>query len=298
MLSISSCDNRLVEPEPQILVVADYSSLEVGVQGDFCSRLFGDDQILEMYIAQETKGLDIHCANAREVFGKWLGWVVPDYVVIERRRVACPYAGKRVDRIPIEEFKAHPYGGILRKLIKEIWYGLAYGKSAYGFATLIGADGKMIGERQALAMLNALLDAVPGMRKWMRWVEAFVRKHGGIYSLGGRWCDLSHLLETGDEWAIKAAYRKAYNFPMQATAADIMGCAMVSVTRCLEFIETLFRIFLQVHDELVTRGPERNADKAEGLLVRHMKNATANGTKLIVDLQVGSGRGYNYFDAK
>jgi DNA polymerase I-like protein with 3'-5' exonuclease and polymerase domains len=284
--------------EPQTLLAADYSSLEIGVLGDFCSRLFGDDQILEMYVAQETKDLDIHCLTAREVFGKWLGWTVPDFVKIEGKKVPCPYAGKRADHIPTEEFKAHPWGGILRKLIKEIRYGLAYGKSPYGFATLVGADGKMIGERVAGQMIDALLEAEPGQRKWMRWVEEFVRKHGGIYSLGGRWCDLSVFLESGDDWELKKAYRKAYNFPCQATAADIMATATVAVWQCQQFRATGFRTFLQVHDELVTRGPECNIEIADPLLVGHMKSATANGVPLIVPLQVKSGRGHNYFEAK
>lgn len=251
-----------------------------------------------MYIAQETKGLDIHCVNAKEVFGRWLKWEIPAFVVIEGKKVPCPYAGKRVDFIPTDEFKKHPFGGALRKLIKEIWYGLAYGKSAYGFATLVGADGRMIGERVAQAMLDALLDSVPGMRKWMQWVEAFVRKHHGIYSLGGRWCDLSQEMESGDEWQHRRAFRRAYNFPMQATAAEIIGVAMVRLWKCAEFAALLFKAFLQVHDELVTRGPTGNVEKAAPILVGHMKGADANGTKLIVDLQVSYGTGYNYFEAK
>ena len=287
----------LGEPHiPQILVVADYSSLEVGLLGDFCSRLFGDDQILEMYAAQ-TRGLDIHSLTAQNVFGKWLKWTVPDYVTAEGQKVKCKYAGKTVDRIPVEEFKAHPHGGNLRELIKAVRYGLAYGKSAYGFATLVGADGKMLGEKTAQAMIDALMDAEPGQRKWIKWVESYVRKHRGIYSLGGRWCDLSHLMG-GDEWQERAAFRKGYNFPMQATGAEIMGVAMAAVWKCPEFQSLGMRVCIQIHDELVSRGPAKNGERAIEVKVGHMKRATANGTKLLVDLQVGAGMAYNYFEAK
>lgn len=251
-----------------------------------------------MYIAQETKGEDLHCKNAREVFGKWLKWTVPEYVIAEGQKVKCPYAGRTVDYIPLHEFKEHPFGKALRKIIKEIWYGLAYGKTVYGFALLTGADGRMIGEQLARAMLDALLDAVPGMRKWMRWVEAYVRKHGGIYSLGGRWCDLSQWMEAPEEWQWQKGFRKGYNFPMQATAAEIIGVAMVMVWKCLELARLEFKTILQVHDELVQRGPVCNGEEAEPILVKHMKNADANGTKLLVDLQVKASRAYNYFEAK
>ncbi len=264
------------------LLVADYSSLEIGIQGDFCLRLFGDEQITEMYIAQ-NRGVDMHSNNAREVFGKWLGWT---------------YEGKRVDSIPVEEFKGHPHGGVLRQMIKEVWYGLAYGKGAHGFSTLVGADGKMIGMETADRMVNALLDAVPGMRDWFRWVEKFVERHHGIYSLDGRWCDLSTEMESPDEWMHRRAFRRAYNFPMQATGAGIIGTAMVAVGGCGGLADLGYRTCLQVHDELVLRGPLKNAVPAGRLLRKHMTGATANGTPLLVPLQVSVECGPNYYEQK
>lgn len=295
--------------ETPTLLVADYSSLEVGIQGDLCQRLFGDGQLIQMYKDQAKpeqggKELDIHSLNAREVFGKWLGWKVPATTKVYDEKsnltadVICEYAGETVDKIPTETFKKHPYGKKLRDMIKEVWYGLAYGKGAYGFSTLIGPDGKMIGEERAQQMVDALLNAVPGMRKWMVWVESFVRKWHGIYSLGGRWCDLKQEMESGADWMIRRAIRRALNFPMQATGAEIIGEAMVAITRCRELIELGFRIILQVHDELVLRGPLRHVERATGLVLNHMKSATANGTRLLVDLQVAADHGANYFAAK
>jgi hypothetical protein len=291
--------DRLKDLEP-IILVGDYSSLEVGVQGDLCMRLFGDDQLLQKYIDQDKKGkdIDIHSSNAREVFGKWLGWVIPPSVKVEGLDVLCPYAGQTADAIPVQEFKKHPYGGKLRQMIKEVWYGLAYGKGAYGFSTLVGPDGKMIGEERAQEMVDALLDAVPAMRKWMEWVEWFIRKHLGIYSLGGRWCDLAELINSGEEWMIRRAIRRALNFPCQASGAEIIGDAMVRIGRCTEMRELGFAIMLQVHDELVLRGPRRNLERARELLVLHMESATANGTSLIVKLQTSTGSGDNYYQAK
>lgn len=287
---------------PQTLLVADYSSLEIGIQGDFSQRLFGDGQILQMYEDQKKKKLggkelDIHSLNAKSVFGKWLEWEIPEYVIADKKKIECPYAGERADGIPTEEFKKHPFGSVLRDLIKAIWYGLAYGKSAYGFATLVGADGKMIGEKTADKMVNALLDAVPAMRAWFKWVEEFVREYHGIYSLGGRWCDLAREMESDNEWEHRRAFRRAYNFPMQATGAEIIGDAMVKIWRDKELRELGYRVCLQVHDELVLRGPLEFIARATEIVVGHMTSATANGTALLVPLQVGTNHGPNYFEA-
>lgn len=256
------------------------------MQGDFCARLFGDEQLLEAYIAQ-ARGIDMHSNNAREVFGRWLGWRVPD---------DQEYGGLTVDHVPVEIFKGHPFGGICRGLIKTTWYGLAYGK--YDFSTLKGADGKPIGRVLSDKMRGALLDAVPGMKHWFRWVERFVNAHHGIYSLGGRWCDLTLEMSSPEEWQHRRAYRRGYNFPNQATGAEIIGNAMVRVMSCPLFRATGFRVCLQVHDELVCRGPLANVERAKELLVGHMVAATANGTRLLVPLQVSADHASNYFEAK
>lgn len=284
------------------LCVADYSSLEIGIQGDYCLRLFGDDQIVRAYADQAKvelggKDVDMHSNNARSVFGTWLGWVIPAWVKVDGHQVLCPYAGETVDKIPVGEFKKHPYGGLCRDLIKAIWYGMAYGKGAYGFATLIGADGKMIGEDAAGKMVGALLDAVPGMRKWFAWVEQFVRNHHGIYSLGGRWCDLATEMG-GEEWQQRRGCRRAYNFPMQAAGAEIIGDAMVRVGSCPELAALGYLLSLQVHDELMLRGPLVHIARATELLRHHMVSATANGTRLLFKPQVTTGHGANYAVAK
>ena len=288
------------------LLVADYSSLEIGIQGDLCKRLFDDDQLIEAYKAQlhPTNPVDLHSNNARNVFGTWLKWTVPMKMTVkdkstgEKKEIKPEYAGLRADKIPVAEFKEHPFGKKLRDLIKAIWYGLAYGKRGYGFQTLCGGDGKEIGLAMADWMVEALLDAVPGMRKWDEWVKKFVRKYHGIYSLGGRWCDLERECSTGDDWDFARAVRRALNFPMQATGAEIIGDAMVRINRCANFKRTGFRVCLQVHDELVARGPLDNVVLAQQLLIKHMREATANGTQLLVQVEVSSSYAQNYGECK
>lgn len=278
------------------LLVADYAALEVVILADLAKRLFKDTQ-LEKLTAPGAP--DIHVANAQYVFGTHLGWIVPEYVVIEGVRVPCPYAGQCVDQIPSAEMKKHSFGSILRNLIKAVFYGLQYGKGAYGFSTLSGADGKPIGEKTAQAMLDGFAVKIPAIFKWQAWVRDYVDENRGIYSLGGRWCPLyDETEENAPDWLRASAYRRAYNFPCQASGAEIIGDAMVRVGRDQDFKCLGFKICLQIHDELVARGPLQNVERAAAILKHHMVNATANGTSLLVPLQVSTGFGPNYYEAK
>ena len=278
------------------LLVADYKALEVVILADLCKRLFGDSQLEEMVAPGAP---DIHVANARMVFGHYLGWTIPQFVTVEGKQVYCNYAGERADAIGQDDFRAHPYGELLRDMIKTVWYGLQYGKGAWGFSTLPGPDGKPIGEEVAERMLKGIEKAVPGPFKWQRWARDFVRRYRGIYSLDGRWCPL--LQETGDgapDWLRNSGYRRAYNFPMQATGAGIIGNAMERIGQDEELRRLGYPTCLQVHDEIVMRGPLDNVKPAGERLKLHMTSATANGTPLIVPLQVSLGHGPNYFEAK
>ena len=254
-------------------VVADYSALEVVILADLCLRLFNDPQIAGMVAPGAP---DVHGVNAREVFGRHLQWVVPD---------GLPDAGRPVLEFEVKQFKgkdAHPFAARLRDMVKTTFYGLAYRKGAYGLSVLEGGDGKMIGEKRAQEMLDAFRVAMPGIFKWHDWVSEYVREHGGIYSLGGRWCPLAEESAPGvPEWLRARGDRRATNFPLQATGAEIVGDAMVRVRSC---------------PELADYGT--TAERAGQLLQGHMVTATANGTRLLIPLTATVGIGENYWESK
>lgn len=271
----------------ETLLVADYAALEIVILADLCLRLFGDSQLAGVVAPGAP---DVHCENARSVFGGYLGWTVPE---------RFQYGGQRVDAIPTAEFKKHPHGALLRDMIKTTWYKIQYGGNAYGLSTMPGPDGKPIGEEFAQRMLDGLEKAIPGPFRWQAWCRSYIKKNRGIYSLGGRWCPLEEETRDGaPEWLLNRAYRRSYNFPVQASAAELIGDAMVRVNADPEMTATGFRICLQVHDELVMRGPEANVEAAGILLRKHMVEATCNGTPLLVPLQASVGHGANYYDAK
>lgn len=271
------------------LVVVDYSALEVVLLAHYLVDMFNDRQLLGMV---QPGAPDIHSVNARQVFGGQLGW--------ER-------AGIPVASAPLEWFKnpddptaaqtALPEYKELRDLIKEVWYGLTYGKTAYGFGgSLLDANNRPIGEDRAEEIVRGLLDALPGLRMYQEGVAEYVLEHGGIHSLSGRWCDVSFLLDMGSNGARNRAIRRCLNFPMQAGGADVVGAAMVAV----HFDEWLrsrgWRIVLQVHDELILEGPEDGAVEALAR-VRMLCEGVLSGV-LMAPLQTSGGTGRNWEEAK
>lgn len=287
----------IVAAPGQTVLVADYSALEVVILADLCKRLFGDTQLEAMV---QPGAPDIHVENAKMVFGGYLGWTVPATCLgDDGKTVECKYAGQCVDKIPSAEFKKHPFGAILRGMIKTVWYGLQYGKGAYGFSILPGPDGKPIGEQVAAKMLAGIEAAVPGPFQWQAWCRNYIDENRGIYSLDGRWCPLyDETAEDAPDWLRARGYRRGYNFPMQATGAGIIGDAMRRIAADEEFKRLGFGIVLQVHDELVAMGPIENVERAKEIMMGHMVAATANGTPLLIPLQVSAGHGPNYYEAK
>lgn len=278
----------IVAPPGMVLVVADETALEVVILADLTKRLFGDT---ELELATAPGAPDFHSTNVIRIFGDLLGYPCP----AQWDGKPCDYSWVR--DIPVAEVKKHPYAAFLRDLIKAVFYGFAYGKRGYGFATLSDGKGGMIGEDLGNKLCEGLTIARPSLGKFEAWVKAYVDKHHAIYSLDGRWADLSHDIASG-KWGLQRAYRRALNFPCQAAAAGIIGDVMVLTNRCPDLRRLGFKICLQVHDEIVMVGPEEGAEEAAKLLKHYMETATANGVQLLVPLTASVSYAKNYLEAK
>lgn len=266
-----------VAPPGYRLLVADESALEVVILGHLLIELFGDSQLADMVAPGAP---DIHSVNARRVFGEYLGW--------SRR-------GRRVKDFPLEAFKNPDYPELcaLRQDIKAVWYGLMYGKSAYGFATsLRDADGQPIGEELAAKIIAALFAAVPGVPKYQSYVSRYVQEHHGIPGLSGAWCDLSELTKSGDKWRIARAVRIAQNYPMQEGGARVIGHAMVEIGADPRLRDLGLLIERQIHDELDFRfptligGAPNDTAAIMQLVERHMTSFPLRST-LSVKMAIG-----------
>lgn len=275
-----------IAPQGMKLIVADYTALEVVVLANICEMLFGDTLLLDLTEPERVvngvviPARDIHAYNAHRIFGDFLDWRTD--------------SGRRIkDYSDPKLYKSDPELAWYRDLVKAIWYGLMYGKGAYGFGlTLKDKNGEIIGETRAQEILDALFQACPAIKLWHDWVREFLQQNGGICGLDGRWVDYSDLMARG-KWGFEAACRGADNAPMQVTGAAAIGAAMVSVIDCPEIRRRGGLLQLQIHDELQLRGPEASAERLAALLKEHMEAAFP-----LKNLRSTVGIGDNWLEAK
>jgi len=91
------------------------------------------------------------------------------------------------------------------------------------------------------------------------------------------------------------AERKAVNFPIQGTAADILKRAMIDVHGKLGGIAGgRARMILTVHDELLFETPKEAAEETVAVVRELMEGAVA----LSVPIEVDVGIGENWKEAK
>ena len=240
-----------IAPDGMLLVVRDYTALEVVIMANVCDWLFGDDLLLQL----TAPGQDIHAYNAYNVFGRLLKWRTP--------------AGRSLAEVSdLAEFKSNPDLAWYRDAIKAVWYKLQYGGTIHGFATsLRDQHGNPVGKQRAEEIVGALYEAVPSVPKWQDFASAVLRRDGGICALDGRYVDYSTLISKGNgrkddtDWAFQKACRGAQNLPMQGTGANVIGCAMVAAGESQALRAAGAILELQVHDELRWRCPGDNAPR-------------------------------------
>jgi DNA polymerase-1 len=86
----------------------------------------------------------------------------------------------------------------------------------------------------------------------------------------------------------KQGERFAVNMVIQGTAADIMKVAMVRADRALAEAGLESKLVLQIHDELLFEGPEREAEQVRAIAVAEMSAAYPLDPPLAVEAGIGT----------
>jgi DNA polymerase-1 len=170
----------------------------------------------------------------------------------------------------------------LRRRVKAMSYGLAYGLSAFGLAQQL-----RITPDEAKEQMAAYFERFGGVRDYLRDVVAQARKDGYTSTILDRRRYLPDL--TSDNGQRRSmAERMALNAPIQGSAADIIKLAMLNVHRRLREEGMKSRLLLQVHDELVLEVAPGECEALEVLVRKEMGEAYALAVPL--DVHVGIGR--------
>jgi len=175
----------------------------------------------------------------------------------------------------------------LRRRIKAMSYGLAYGLSAYGLSMQLG-----IGAAEAKELMSDYFDRFGGIRDYLAEVVEQARVTGYTETILGRRRYLPDLTSDNRQRR-EMAERMALNAPIQGSAADIIKVAMLRVAEQLQQRQLRSRMLLQVHDELVLEVAAPERDEVVALVTDSM----ANAVPLSVPLSVSTGLGTNWDEA-
>ncbi|MGY1772323.1 DNA polymerase I [Blastococcus sp. SYSU D00813] len=187
-------------------------------------------------------------------------------------------ASKAFD-IPIEQVDPE-----MRRRIKAMSYGLAYGLSAYGLAQQL-----RITPEEARGQMHAYFERFGGIRDYLDSVVDEARRTGYTVTTLGRRRYLPDLTSDNRQRR-EMAERMALNAPIQGSAADVIKVAMLRVEEAIAAEGLRSRMLLQVHDELVLEVAPGERDALETLVRREM----AGAAQLSVPLEVSVGFGASW----
>ena len=195
-------------------------------------------------------GEDLHASIAGEVFGVEPGAVDPE----------------------------------MRRQIKAMSYGLAYGLSSYGLAAQLDLT-----PPAAQELMDRYFERFGGIRDYLKTVVEEARKVGYTETVMGRRRYLPDLLSDNRQRR-EVAERMALNAPIQGSAADIIKLAMLNVQKALTEKQLKSRLLLQVHDELILE----IISSEEKVVTEIVREEMAKAFPLRAPLNVGIGIGRNW----
>jgi DNA polymerase I len=176
----------------------------------------------------------------------------------------------------------------LRRRSKIINYALLYGKQAFTLARDIG-----VSRQEAQAFIDAYFAGFPAVRKFIDGLLENARQTGVVKTMFGR-RRLVPDVNSRNFQLRGEAERRAVNFPIQGTAADILKRAMIDVHAALPKIAGGVKMILTVHDELLFEAPAEAAEEAS----KHLREVMEGAVRLNVPLTADVGIGENWNDAK
>ncbi len=203
----------------------------------------GDDSLTEAFI----NGSDIHNRTAAEIFGVSEDLVTPD----------------------------------MRRLSKNINFGIIYGISAFGLAKQLGTSVSI-----AKSYIDEYFKRYGKVREYIDQSVALAQSRGYAETILGRRRYIPELL-SGDRNRRGFGERAAMNTPIQGSAADIINIAMIRIHDKLQSgLES--RMILQVHDELLFEVKEDEAQELTEMVKSEMEGAYDLSVPIKVDVGTGS----------
>lgn len=192
------------------------------------------------------------------------------------------FVGSKAFGVPIDEVTPD-----MRRRVKAMSYGLAYGLSAFGLAAQL-----KISRDEAKEQMEAYFARFGGVRDYLQHVVVEATRNEYTETIYGRRRYLPDLTST-NRMRREAAERMALNAPIQGSAADIIKVAMIRLHERIREAGLKSRMLLQVHDELVLEVAAGEREQLEALV----RDTMGGAAELSVPLDVSVGYGRSWDDA-
>jgi DNA polymerase-1 len=173
----------------------------------------------------------------------------------------------------------------MRRQIKAMSYGLAYGLSAFGLSQQLD-----ISPGEATALMEKYYLRFGGIRDYLATVVTQAKKDGYTETLMGRRRYLPDL-QSDNKFKRDIAERAALNAPIQGTAADIIKLAMLRVDAAMKAAKLKSRLLLQIHDELLFEYVDSELEQLVELVKREM--GAAYPLKVALSVNIGHGKSWH-----
>ena len=173
----------------------------------------------------------------------------------------------------------------MRRQMKAMSYGLAYGLSSYGLAAQLDLT-----PGAAQELMNKYFIRFGGIRDYLSDVVEQARKVGYTQTVMGRRRYLPDL-SSDNRARREIAERMALNAPIQGSAADIIKKAMLNVSDLILEKKLKSQLLLQVHDELIFEVAPGEQEVLTEVVRKGMGSAFE--LKAPLDVSIGIGSSWN-----
>jgi len=198
-------------------------------------------------------GDDIHTRTASDVFGVKMEDVIPE----------------------------------MRRTAKIVNFGLMYGAGPYRLSQELG-----IPISGAKAIIDEYFRRYSGIKDYIDSVMTTALEKHYVETMLGRRRPVWNI-DSSNHLHREAAKRLAINMPIQGTNAEMIKLAMIAIQKYLLASEFETKMVLQIHDELLFEGPEKELQTLKPIIMNEMKIALP----LSVPIEVECGMGDSWYEA-
>ncbi len=163
-----------------------------------------------------------------------------------------------------------------RRIAKAVNFGIAYGQGTYGLAEALG-----ISRKESAEIIEKYFLKFGGIRDYIKNTIEKAHDQKYVETLFGRRRYIPEL-DNKNVMIKKFGERAAINAPIQGTASDLVKMAMIQLAPGLKV-----DMLLQVHDELIFEGTEKDLKEQVPWIVDIMENVSRLKVPLKVNYSIG-----------